>query len=79
MIGGQVIDIESEGKEIDEETLLQMHDGKTSALLSACFECGSLAAGYPPTPLLLSIGKDLGLAYQFQDDLLDATSTTALL
>lgn len=79
MIGGQAIDIESEAKEIDEETLLQMHDGKTSALLIACLECGSLAAGYPPTPLLQSIGRDLGLAYQFQDDLFDATSTTAAL
>jgi len=79
MIGGQAIDIESKGKEIDEETLLQMHYGKTSSLLTACLECGSLAAGYPSTPLLQSIGKDLGLAYQFQDDVLDATSTTAIL
>ena len=79
MIGGQAIDIESKGKEIDEDTLLQMHAGKTGALLTACLECGSLAAGYPPTPLLKTIGKDFGLAYQFQNDLLDATSTTALL
>ncbi len=79
MIGGQAIDVESEGKEIDEDTLLQMHFGKTSALFTACLECGSLAAGYPSTPLLQSIGKDLGLAYQLQDDLLDATSTTAVL
>lgn len=79
MIGGQAIDIESEAKEIDEDTLLQMHYGKTSALFTACLECGSLAAGYPPTPLLQSIGRDLGLAYQFQDDLFDATSTTAIL
>ncbi|MBX7065892.1 MAG: polyprenyl synthetase family protein [Parachlamydiales bacterium] len=73
MIGGQVIDMEQAGKEIDEETLLQMHEGKTSALFIACLECGSLAAGYPPTPLLQSIGRELGLAYQFQNDLLDTT------
>lgn len=79
MIGGQAVDLESEGKEIDEETLLQMHSGKTAALLTACLEIGSLAAGYPSTPLLQSIGLELGLAYQFQDDLLDATSTTATL
>jgi geranylgeranyl diphosphate synthase type II len=79
MIGGQAIDIESEGKEIDEDTLLQMHYGKTSSLFTACLECGSLAAGYPSTPLLQSIGKELGLVYQFQDDLLDSTSTTAIL
>jgi geranylgeranyl pyrophosphate synthase len=79
MIGGQAIDIESEGKEIDEDTLLQMHFGKTASLITACLEVGSLSAGYPPSPLLQSIGKDLGLAFQFQDDLLDATSTTALI
>ncbi len=79
LIGGQAIDIESGGKEIDEDTLLQMHYGKTAALLTACLEIGSLAAGYPSTPLLQSIGLELGLAYQFQDDLLDATSTTAIL
>lgn len=79
MIGGQAIDIESEAKEIDEDTLMQMHYGKTAALLTACLEIGSLAAGYPSTPLLQSIGLELGLAYQFQDDLLDATSTTAIL
>jgi geranylgeranyl pyrophosphate synthase len=79
MIGGQAIDIESEGKEIDEETLLQMHYGKTASLLTACLECGSLAAGYPSTPLLQSLGMELGLAYQLLNDLFDATSTTALL
>lgn len=79
MIGGQAIDIESQGKEIDEETLLQMHAGKTSSLLTACLECGSLAAGYPPSPILQKLGRELGLAYQFQDDLLDVTSTTTLL
>jgi geranylgeranyl diphosphate synthase type II len=79
MISGQAIDIESEGKEIDEETLLQMHFGKTGALFTACLEIGSLAAGYPSTPLLQSIGNELGLAYQYQNDLFDATSTTAVL
>ncbi len=79
LIQGQAIDIEQVGKEIDEETLIQMHEGKTSALFIACLECGSLAADYPPTPLLQSIGKELGLAYQFQDDLFDSCSTTAAL
>ncbi len=77
MIGGQVIDIEQVGQEIDEEMLIDMHKGKTSSLITACLEIGALVAGYPSTPLLRSIGHDLGLAYQFQDDLLDATSTTA--
>jgi geranylgeranyl diphosphate synthase type II len=76
MIGGQVLDIESDGKEMDEETLLLMHAGKTAALFTACLEVGSLAAGYPPSLLLQSIGSDLGLIYQFQDDLFDAEATT---
>lgn len=78
MIGGQAIDIESEGREIDEDTLLQMHYGKTAALITAALECGRLAASVE-CPLLESIGLELGLAYQLQDDLLDATSTTAIL
>ncbi|HSX11679.1 MAG TPA: farnesyl diphosphate synthase [Chlamydiales bacterium] len=78
MIGGQVIDIESQGCDIDEETLLQMHVGKTASLISAALELGRIASGVD-CPLLDSIGHDLGLAYQLQDDLLDATSTTSLL
>lgn len=79
MIGGQALDIESEGKEIDEDTLIQMHFGKTASLITACLEVGSFAAGYPPSDVLIQIGKELGLAYQLQDDLLDSTSTTALI
>jgi len=79
MIGGQAIDIASEGKEIDEGTLLAMHYGKTAALLTACLEVGCLAAGGERSGQLQSIGLELGLAYQFQDDLLNAMSTTAVL
>ena len=70
MIGGQAIDIESEGREIDEDTLLQMHYGKTSSLFIAAVECGRIAANVE-CPLLAPIGLELGLAYQFQDDLFD--------
>lgn len=78
MIGGQAIDVESEGKEIDEEILLQMHYGKTGALIVASLECGRIAAA-ADCSLLTSIGFELGLIYQLQDDLLNATSTTAVL
>lgn len=78
MIGGQALDIESIGKEIDEETLLQMHYGKTAALITASLEIGRIAAGIE-CPFLESLGLELGLIYQLQDDLLDATSTTAIL
>ena len=81
MIGGQAVDIESEGKAISEDLLLKMHRGKTASLLKACLALGSIAANAPePVRFQLeSIGEDLGLAYQLQDDLLNATSTTAIL
>ncbi len=81
MIGGQAVDIESEGKTISETLLLKMHKGKTAALLQACLALGAIAADAPePVRLQLdSIGEELGLAYQLQDDLLNATSTTSVL
>lgn len=75
MIGGQVIDIESQGKTIHSSTLIAMHEGKTASLLSACFEFGAIIANVSSSPLQ-KLGADLGLIYQFQDDFLNATSTT---
>lgn len=71
LIGGQAIDIESTAKQVDEVTLLEMHSGKTASLIIACLEVGAIAASQTPFPLLQSIGLDLGLAYQFRDDLVD--------
>jgi len=83
MIGGQIIDIESEKKIIDERTLLKMHEGKTAALMIACLQVGYIASTKTTDPsesfLLKSIGTELGLAYQLQDDLFNTTSTTAVL
>jgi geranylgeranyl pyrophosphate synthase len=77
MIGGQAIDIASEGKLIDEVLLEKMHVGKTAELLSACLEFGAIVAGADGERRVLSeIGKEIGLAYQILDDILDATSTT---
>jgi farnesyl diphosphate synthase len=76
MIGGQAIDIESEGKTIDESTLLQMHRGKTSALFTACLEFGAILGKPKQSALLQELGSEIGLAYQFADDWLNATSTT---
>jgi geranylgeranyl diphosphate synthase type II len=79
MLGGQAIDISSTGKIADEPRLIQMHLGKTGALLTACLEFGALIASAPNQIVrqLQKLGSDLGLAYQFLDDLLNATSTTA--
>lgn len=77
MIGGQVLDIESTGKTIDDQTLRTMHLGKTAALFTACLEFAACIAGAQTSASeLREIGKNLGLAYQILDDLLDATQTT---
>ncbi len=81
MIGGQVVDLESEGKAISGETLDYIHRSKTGALLTACTRCGALAAGADDFQLdaLTRYGRDIGLAFQIVDDILDVTSTSAVL
>ena len=78
MIGGQAIDLASEGKRIDEAALKTMHIGKTAALLTACLEFGAILgkASLETRKLLREIGWDMGLAYQILDDILDETGTT---
>lgn len=81
MIGGQVVDLESEGRPIAEATLEYIHRSKTGALLTACARCGGLAAGADDFQLdaLTRYGRDIGLAFQIVDDILDVTSTSAAL
>jgi geranylgeranyl diphosphate synthase type II len=78
MIGGQAIDLASEGKRIDEAVLETMHIGKTAALLTACLEFGAILgrADKETKQQLRYIGRDIGLAYQILDDILDETGTT---
>ncbi|MBM3184119.1 MAG: hypothetical protein FJZ64_02290, partial [Chlamydiae bacterium] len=73
MIGGQAIDLDMTGKSIDEATLYEMHHGKTSALFIAALKFGAIIAN-GSTSTFHDLGSDLGLAFQFLDDLLDATS-----
>jgi len=75
MIGGQVIDIQGEGKSITEEALLTMYKGKTAALIVASILAGAIVAGANKDEInsLRSFGEKLGMAYQIQDDLLDRT------
>jgi geranylgeranyl diphosphate synthase type II len=77
MIGGQAIDISSVGEQIDAETLLKMHEAKTGALLAAALQFGAVIGGAPHS--LEKLGKEIGLAFQFLDDLLDATSNREFL
>lgn len=78
MIGGQVVDLESEGKPIDARILDYIHRSKTGALLTACMRCGALAAGANATQLhaLTEFGRKTGLAFQIVDDILDITASS---
>ena len=81
MIGGQVVDIESEGKEVTLETVKYIHDNKTAALIKASVVMGAILAGANEEELqkLSEYGDAIGLAFQVIDDILDITSTTEVL
>ena len=78
MIGGQVVDIESEGKPATRETVEYIHKIKTAALIRACVRTGALLANAPePDIQRLSAYADyVGLAFQVVDDILDEEGTT---
>jgi geranylgeranyl diphosphate synthase, type II len=81
MIGGQVVDIESEGKPIDAETLEYIHTHKTGRLIKACIRAGAILSQSKPEQLeaLSSYGEQIGLAFQIVDDILDITADQSLL
>lgn len=76
MIGGQVIDISSEGKGLDLKQLQHLHAKKTGALITAAVECGCIVASASDEERqpALQFAQDIGLAFQIVDDLLDITS-----
>ena len=79
MIGGQVVDVESEGKNIDAATLEFIHRKKTGALMEAAMMTGAILAGADDEQILAmeqAAGKT-GLAFQIRDDILDVTGTEA--
>ena len=73
MVGGQVVDIESEGKAIPPETLEYIHTHKTAALLRASLSVGVRLGGGDAAALAAigDAGQSLGLAFQIVDDILD--------
>ncbi|MEH1872071.1 geranylgeranyl diphosphate synthase CrtE [Nostoc sp.] len=78
LVGGQVVDLESEGKsDISLETLNFIHQHKTAALLEACVVCGGIIAGASPEDVqrLTRYAQNIGLAFQIIDDILDITAT----
>jgi geranylgeranyl diphosphate synthase, type II len=78
MIGGQVVDIESEGKPASRETLEYIHRNKTAVFIRACVRAGALLAAAPQGAIekLSSYGDHVGLAFQVIDDILDEEGTT---
>jgi geranylgeranyl diphosphate synthase, type II len=77
LVGGQVVDIESEGKQISLETLQYIHEHKTGALLEISVVSGALLGGASSqqVELLSSYAHKVGLAFQIIDDVLDITAT----
>lgn len=81
MVGGQAIDLESEGKHIDMETLRRMHMGKTGALFRAALRSGAILAGADEKKLaaLTDYAEKFGLAFQITDDILDVVGDEKLI
>jgi geranylgeranyl diphosphate synthase type II len=77
LIGGQALDLESRGNELDLERLEFIHSHKTGALFIAAAELGAMAADARRRELELvtRYAKNLGLAFQITDDLLDVVGT----
>ena len=73
MVGGQVVDMQSEGQQIDLPTLEYIHTHKTGALILAAVEVGAILGGadQPQRRALCRYGEAAGLAFQVADDILD--------
>ena len=78
MLGGQVVDVENTGKPLSEDMLKFIYSLKTGALIEAAFMTGATLAGAAVSDVeaLEKVGKNIGMAFQIQDDILDITSTT---
>jgi len=81
MVGGQWLDLEGERQAVDLAGLRAIHGAKTGALIRASCQLGAMAGRAPPEQVeaLARYGRDLGLAFQVADDVLDATATSVQL
>lgn len=77
MLGGQGVDVENDGREIDKEMLDYIYENKTSALIEASLMIGAVLAGADRSVVenACQIGSRIGIAFQIQDDILDVTSS----
>ncbi|NNC89477.1 MAG: polyprenyl synthetase family protein [Akkermansiaceae bacterium] len=78
LIGGQVLDLEGEGHDLTRAQLVRIHEAKTAALLTASVRLGGMTANATPHRMkaLTAFGRNLGLAFQVIDDILDVTQST---
>ncbi len=78
LVGGQVADLEAEGRKVTPAELRFIHSSKTAALLCASLRLGGMAANATTKTLdsLTEFGRNLGLAFQVIDDILDVTQTS---
>ncbi len=84
MIGGQVVDIESEEKPagvVSMDTIKFIHENKTAAMIESSLMIGAILAGASDDEIkaMEKTGSDVGLAFQIQDDILDVTGDDATL
>ncbi len=77
LIGGQVVDIDSEGKQISKETLDYIHKNKTGALFKLSLRTGAILGGADEKIInaLTEYAEKIGLAFQISDDILDETAS----
>ncbi|HEY8176265.1 MAG TPA: polyprenyl synthetase family protein [Gemmatimonadaceae bacterium] len=81
MVGGQLMDLDAEGRSLSVAELEAVHRAKTGALITAAFAMGGIAAGGGQSAVaaLTAAGSALGLAFQIADDVLDATESSEAL
>ena len=78
LVGGQVADLEGEGRKLNGVELQYIHRCKTAALLTASIRLGAMSANATPAQLkgLTTFGQSVGLAFQVIDDILDVTQSS---
>lgn len=81
MLGGQVVDMEGFSEKVEKKQLDYMYQLKTGALLEASLMIGTILAGGSAEDIkkMEQLGRNIGLAFQIQDDILDVTSTVEVL
>jgi len=81
MVGGQVLDVRSEGKKVDLDTLHMIHRRKTGAMIRVSLRAGAILGGAPEAALaaLTDYGERVGLAFQIADDILNVEGDSTLL